>query len=153
TADEMSLILMISELGRGHRESKRKSDAIGPAWRRKKDATKDGVILTKRLPCWIEVKDGKMVLIEEKAKTIKYIFELCIGGYGIQRIVRKLQDEGVPPLGQAGWERSLVKKILSDGRACGVYQRKGKGRRPDGDPVPSYFPAVVSPEEFDEARG
>src|SRR5262249_55008739 len=62
TADEMSLILMISELGRGHRESKRKSDAIGPAWRRKKDATKDGVILTKRLPCWIEVKDGKMVL-------------------------------------------------------------------------------------------
>ena len=36
-ADEMALMLAIVELSRGHRESKRKSDLSGPAWRKKKE--------------------------------------------------------------------------------------------------------------------
>src|SRR5262249_15191350 len=67
-ADEMSLMLMIVELARGHRESKRKSDLIGPAWRKKKQAARDSKkIVTDRLPAWVEVKGDKLVLIPAKA--------------------------------------------------------------------------------------
>src|SRR5215468_2983312 len=39
-SDEMGLMLAIVELSRGHRESKRKSDLVGPAWRAKKEAAR-----------------------------------------------------------------------------------------------------------------
>src|SRR5262249_44468885 len=52
-SDEMSLMLMIVELSRGHGESKRKSDLSGPAWAKKKARAREGVIVTRQLPAWV----------------------------------------------------------------------------------------------------
>src|SRR5262245_32115455 len=62
-SDEMGLMLAIVELSRGHRESKRKSDLSGPAWRRKKEGAKEGEIVTERLPHWVTIEGGRLVLI------------------------------------------------------------------------------------------
>jgi DNA invertase Pin-like site-specific DNA recombinase len=151
-SDEMSLMLMIVELSRGHRESKRKSDVIGPAWRKKKEAARQGKIVTRQLPAWVEVRGGRLALVPGKAETVRLLFRLSAAGYGNQRIVARLVKDKVPPLGAAPWERSYVGKILRDRRALGEYQPRGKGRKPDGDPVPGYFPPVVSEEEFNASR-
>jgi DNA invertase Pin-like site-specific DNA recombinase len=153
-SDEMSLMLMIVELSRGHRESKRKSDLSGPAWRKKKEGARNGALVTERLPAWVRIKDGKMMLIPDRAAAVKRIFHLAASGYGTPRIVATLNRDKVPPIGKTGkWVRGYIGKILRDRRAVGEYQpRKGKKRVPDGDPVPGYFPAVVTQEEFFAAR-
>jgi DNA invertase Pin-like site-specific DNA recombinase len=154
TSDEMSLMLMIVELSRGYRESKRKSDLSGSAWRRKKDGAREGRIVTERLPSWVTVEDGKLTLIPDRAEVVRLIFRLAGSGYGTPRILAKLNKDGVPGLGKTGmWTRGYIGLILRDRRAIGEYQpRKGKKRVPDGDPVSGYFPAVVSEEEFYAAR-
>jgi len=69
-SDEMGLMLAIVELSRGHRESKRKSDLSGPAWRKKKEGAREGEIVTERLPAWVKIQDGKLALIPERAATV-----------------------------------------------------------------------------------
>ncbi len=153
-ADEMSLMLMIVELARGHRESKRKSDLSGPAWRRKKEGAREGRIVTDRLPAWVTTEGGKLTLIPERAEAVRLIFRLAATGYGTPRIVAKLNKEGVPPIGKTGkWVRGYIGRILRDRRAVGEYQpRKGKRKEPDGEVVPNYFPQVVTEEEYFAAR-
>ena len=159
-----AIMLMIVELMRGHGESKRKSDLLGPAWREKKRRAAAGLdqketkytakgcqVMTRRLPSWVKSEGGRLALIPEKAETVRLIFRLSRAGYGYSRIVAKLIKDGVPPLAGAQWERSYVAKILRDGRAAGLYTPKGRGRKPEGDPVP-YFPACVSVEEWQDAR-
>jgi DNA invertase Pin-like site-specific DNA recombinase len=153
-SDEMGLMIAIVELSRGHRESKRKLDLSGPAWRKKKEGAREGRIVTERLPAWVAIKDGKLVLIPERAEAVKLIFDLASTGYGTPRIVAKLNKLGVPPIGKTGkWVKGYIGRILRDRRAIGEYQpRKGKKREPDGDPVRLYFPAVVSEKQFFAAR-
>jgi DNA invertase Pin-like site-specific DNA recombinase len=153
-SDEMQLMLAIVELSRGHRESKRKSDLSGPAWRKKKERARNGGIVTERLPAWVKIEGDQLALIPERAEAVRLIFQLAASGYGTPRIVAKLNKDGVPPIGKSGkWVKGYLGRILRDRRAIGEYQpRKGKKREPDGDPVPNYFPAVVSEEEFFAAR-
>ena len=94
------------------------------------------------------------MLIPERAKIVKRLFNLAANGYGTPRIVAKLNKEKVPPIGKTGkWVKGYIGKILRDRRAIGEYQpRKGKKREPDGDPVPNYFPAAVTEKEFFAAR-
>jgi hypothetical protein len=118
-ADEMALMLVIVELSRGHRESKRKSDLIGPVWRRKKEAARDGRIVTDRLPAWVTIRDGKLVLIPEAASAVRLIFEWAASGYGTPRIVSRLIRDNVPPIGKTGkWVRGYVGRILRDRRVA-----------------------------------
>jgi hypothetical protein len=49
--------------------------------------------------------------------------------------------------------RSYIADILKDRRAVGEYQpRLLRGRHADGEPIPNYFPAVVSEEKWLAAR-
>jgi DNA invertase Pin-like site-specific DNA recombinase len=152
--DPMDLMMMIMELQRGHGESKRKSDLLGPVWRKKKAAACQGIIVTRNLPAWVQIKNGKLVLIPARAKVVRQIFHLAANGYGLPRTVGKLTADGVPAFGSSGgWERAYIGKILRDRRALGEYQPyKGKKRQRDGEVVKDYFPAVVSEKEFQAAR-
>jgi DNA invertase Pin-like site-specific DNA recombinase len=151
-SDEMALMLAIVELSRGHRESKRKSDLIGPAWRRKKVAAREGKILTHRLPAWVEDKGGRLALIPGAAATVRLIYQLSAAGYGVPAILKRLTREGVPAIGRNGtWNRSYVSLILRDRRATGELQpRRGKDK--DGEAIPAYYPAVVTEDEWHAAR-
>src|SRR5262249_7299431 len=69
---EMSLMLMIVELSRGHRESKVKSERVGKAWENKREKARTAdQTLTNRLPGWVEVRGGKRVLIPERAAIVR----------------------------------------------------------------------------------
>jgi DNA invertase Pin-like site-specific DNA recombinase len=156
----------VMELSRGHGESAIKSERIGKAWReKKKQARENGTLITHRLPAWIELKDGKMCLIRERAAVVRRIFDLAIAGYGVTFIVRKLTTEGVPAFGErkinknrkrsqfsGTWNRAYIANILKDRRALGEFQPCKRDGSPDGPPIKNYFPAVVTEDTWHSAR-
>jgi DNA invertase Pin-like site-specific DNA recombinase len=164
-SDTMPVMMMMMELSRGHGESAMKSERLGSAWAEKKqDARENGTVHTAAVPAWVRVvgrrREGKHVrggtleLIPERAAVVKRIFTLAASGYGNAMIVKKLTAEGVPPFGPSGhWSRAYVHLILRDRRAVGEYQpRRKRDDTPDGEPIPNYFPAVVSEDEWNAAR-
>ena len=153
-SDEMALMIAIVELSRGHRESQRKSDIVGPAWKRKKEEARQGKIVTEQLPAWIRLRDGKLELIATALEAVRLIFQLAANGYGTPRISSKLNRDGIPPIsGGSKWVRGYIGRILRDRRALGEYQpRMGPQRVPDGPPVPNYFPPAITEAEFYAAR-
>jgi DNA invertase Pin-like site-specific DNA recombinase len=162
TANPMQVMMAIMELNRGHSESAVKSERVGAAWQEKKRlAAAGGVPVTKRSPCWLRVVGGKWEVIEAGAAAVRRVFRLAIDGYGIGVITKKLNAEGLSPIGRGKsaseyWARSYVAKILSNPAVIGHYQPytgRGRKRRPDGEPIPGYYPAVVSEAEWHAARG
>jgi DNA invertase Pin-like site-specific DNA recombinase len=156
-SNPMHLMMAIMELSRGHSESAMKSERVGAAWREKKRrAAADREPLTSHTPYWLRMTGGCWEVIGDAAAAVKRIFRLAIDGYGLGVITKKLNAEGVPPIGRAKyWAKSYVAKIVNNRAAVGEYQPHtggGKKRRPEGDPIPGYYPAVVSEEEWFAAR-
>lgn len=167
-SDAMAIVIMIMELMRGNSESKVKSERVGEAWKEKKACARQGkpqpprkqdrvnnmTLLTHCVPAWIEERNGKLELIADRAAIVKRIFHLAANGYGRKLIVRAFIKDKVPPIGEADhWNASYVGAILKDRRALGEYQpKRQRGREADGDPIPGYYPAVVTDEEWTTAR-
>ncbi|HYT92316.1 MAG TPA: recombinase family protein [Gemmataceae bacterium] len=142
------------ELMRGNSESKAKSMRATATWKAKRAAArKKSTPLTRRLPAWIEERDGKLHLRGAPAATVRRIFDLACEGLGIESIAKRLQRENVPAFGKSGhWVGSYIGKILADRRAIGEYQPRCRGRDKEGSPIPNYFPAVVTEQQFHAAR-
>src|SRR5262245_62560309 len=78
------------ELMRGNSESNAKSDRNGKAWMKKREAARKArKPVTRRVPLWIEERDGNLYLIPEKAAVVKRVFTLAAAGYGYCAICRK----------------------------------------------------------------
>jgi DNA invertase Pin-like site-specific DNA recombinase len=172
-SDDMTdVIIAVVELARGHGESKRKSGLCGAAWGAKKAAARaDGTPPTRMCPAWLEVVGVKRVrrgagwrldftdaeyrVREDAARTVRTMFEWCAAGLGTFGILQRLLREGVPPIGRTGkWERSYIRKTLTNPAAMGTYQPQNGSRKRtrDGEPVEGFYPAVVSAALFDAAR-
>jgi DNA invertase Pin-like site-specific DNA recombinase len=153
--DEGKLMLMLWDLARGHGESKRKAGLLGDVWAEKKRAARQGVPHGKTVPAWIELRDGKYRLIPERARIVRSIYLWSTAGLGHVHIVRRLQEQGVPPFGHSGrWCKGYVGLILSRRAAMGEYQ-PGHGRKgPDlnHEPIANYFPAAVTEAEWHAAQ-
>lgn len=155
--EPMSLMMAIMELSRGHSESAMKSERIGGAWDEKKRlAAEQKVPLTRRCPAWLRVEDGEFVVIEERAEVVRRIYREAIEGFGLGVITKRLNADQVPALGLADyWGRSYVAKVLNNRAVFGEYQPhtgRGSTRRKDGEPIPAYYPEIVSEETWHAAQ-
>lgn len=153
---------LVGQIQNAHEESKKKSKRVKEAREAGRNAAREsGRIFTKALPAWLRVNDQeKLVAIPEAAKTIQMIFDLKSKGIGKLTIERKLNAEApwTPPQrkgrGKAGWRASYIQKILGNRAVIGEYQphvlEGGRGgvRKPDGDPIPNYYPIIVEPAMF-----
>jgi hypothetical protein len=121
--------------------------------------------MTSKGPAWVEFRKGKFRLIPSRALAVKRIFELAASGYGVTRIVQTLLEEGIPAFGErkvtegrsrsqfAGyWTRPYVRLILNDRRAVGEFQPRTINRKAEGAPIPNFYPAAVTEQEFLLAR-
>src|SRR5262245_53310577 len=88
-SDTTPLLMAVMELSRGHSESLMKSERVGGAWREKKRAAVNGEIVTSRMPAWLRLEADKIVVDQSKAATIRRIFKLAAGGFGIGMIAKK----------------------------------------------------------------
>jgi DNA invertase Pin-like site-specific DNA recombinase len=141
-------------LERAAEESERKSERIRAAWYGKKLKAKEGkTIVAGCLPAWIELRNGTLQLNPEKTKAVRRIFALAAAGYGRHRIAQALELEGF-----GEWSNSSIGFILTDKRALGFYQPKklidgdNNNRVADGEPLPNYYPAAVTENEWLAAR-
>jgi DNA invertase Pin-like site-specific DNA recombinase len=166
-SNPMNLMMAIMELSRGHSESVMKSERVGGAWQdKKRRAAANGEPVTKRVPYWLRVVDGKFEVIDSAAETVRRIFRMAIDGHGIAAITKRLNADRVPVFGPAvtkagkprpnHWPRSYVAKILANRAVLGEYQPfKGRAakRKPDGKPIPDYYPRIITDQEWYAARG
>jgi DNA invertase Pin-like site-specific DNA recombinase len=148
-----ALILAISEFGRSHSESDTRSNRMGEVWAQKrKNVRQNGAVMTRKTVAWVEVRDGKMVLIPDRARIVRNIFTLAIQGYGLALIVKELTREKVPTWGSSRfWSKRYIHKILKGRSVLGNYQPVRLGK-PDGAAVPDYYPAVVDEGTWFQAQ-
>ena len=154
--DEGTLCMLLLGAMRGHGESKRKSSLCGAAWQNlKAEARKNKAPHGSSCPAWIELAEGKYRLVPARAEAVRLVFRWSIEGLGSLAITRRLIKEGVPPIGRARrWNRSYVAKILDNRAVLGEYQPMSghHQRRPDGDPIPDYYPRVISDADWHRAH-
>jgi DNA invertase Pin-like site-specific DNA recombinase len=153
--EPMTLMMALMELSRGHSESAVKSDRCGSAWAAKKKAAREeGVVITRRLPAWVELRHGgKLALIEERAAVIRRVFGWAEEGLGMKAIIRRLTEAKVPAWGRRGtWQKSYLALLLSDRRVLGEFQPRFRDGKPDGDAIPNYLPRVIDDAQWEAVR-
>ena len=156
TREPWGLMGSIMVMMRAHEESKIKSDRLGAAWRQKQ-LTAHKKKMSKKCPGWLRLSDDrkKFEVIRERAKIVRNIFLWVAEGTGLHGVVKRLNEEGVPSLGGAHWYAASVSRLVADDVVLGTYQphtTRDGGRRPVGEPVPNYYPPIVSPELAARAR-
>lgn len=125
-------------MARAHEESLTKSRRVSAAWSQKFKAIAEGKLLTKRTPFWLS---ADRTIKEEEAKVVRRIFELRAQGLGSTRIVKLLNQEGVPsPTEGKPWQQSSINKLIASANPIGNLVTK------DGQEHKGYYPPVVSEE-------
>jgi DNA invertase Pin-like site-specific DNA recombinase len=151
---------------RAYSESATKSMRGREYWKGKRaEATEKKKPIHKVLPAWLRLsKDRQQIeVIPEAEKAIKLIYKWAGEGLGLNAITARLNEEGIKPIGnnirrtvlKTSWRRSYVAKLLQEKTVVGEFQphvlNDGK-RVPQGDPIPDYFPQVISEEEWYRVR-
>jgi DNA invertase Pin-like site-specific DNA recombinase len=175
--DMVDIMRAIIELSRGHSESRMKSVRSLANWDRAIElARQEGQLMTGRLPSWIGLnEDGGPELILERAKVIRQIFAWATAGFGMGTIVRKLREADIPAFGSrveeqdedgqpytrqadgerygsGDWQKNYVQNILVDRRVLGEFQPRDRNNNQKGEPIPGYYPPVVTEKEFYAAQ-
>lgn len=145
-----------------HDESLNKGRRVAAAWSQKLEAAKSKTVLTKGCPGWLEVApegmgedDTGFRIIPERAAVIRQIFEWCADGYGVGRIVRKLNDAKVLPWSRhgSGWSPThilrLIEAPMAEGDFIPYYANRQK---PDGERIVGYYPRVVDADLVARAK-
>lgn len=155
--DVAQLIYSVVVMSRANEESEMKSKRVAAAWKRKRELAAFKK-LTKMAPSWLQLSADKTAFepIAERADVVRRIFRLSTEGVGTYSIVKTLNRDGVAPFGKSnGWNESYIEKIVKNRAVLGEYQPHemvdGK-RRPVGDVVKDYYPAIVTEDEFYAAQ-
>lgn len=167
--DQTAFLIMAVRFMRANMESRMKGDRVGKAYDgKRREATerlKQGRPFTRMLPAWLRWNDTTKAIEADpqRAKVLQSIFEKASAGWGQHRIAHWLSDTGVPTFGGVGkqrraeqWNRSYVKKLLSNRAVVGTFtpqqrtkDKDGKRKRKPLEAIEGYFPAVVDQEVFD----
>lgn len=163
------LIVSIAVMMRAHNESSEKGNRVADAWREKRGLARSEkkVPLGAACPYWLKLVNGAYVEIVERVEVVRRIFDMTIAGYGQAVISRRLNEDGIPvfgstrstkekPRNKSGlWGTSSVQKILHNRALLGEYQPThlvGRIRQNDGDPIKGYYPEIITPDVFLQAK-
>jgi len=149
-----SLIISITIMARAHEESAMKSRRVSAAWDEKR-ARIDEKKLTARCPSWMRLNSSKteFELIPERVELVREIIDMVRAGMGQALIAKRLNERSVPPVSAhgKGWYPSYVNKIITNTALYGEFQPQlwnGGKLTPHGAPIPDYYPALITKEEF-----
>ncbi len=149
TSKAIDLLQAILFMDNAHNESVNKSNYGKNTWAtRFAGARERNQHIGRRVSNWLRLgEDGKYYL-NERAETVKRIFDLCLQGLGSTAISQTLNTELRPTFNKGlRWGTSAVLTILQSRVTIGELVLKD-----GGEPIPDYFPSVVSVEEFDAAQ-
>ncbi len=148
------VIYSIVVLGRAYEESKTKSVRIGSAWENKRKNAAHRK-LTRVAPAWLSLREDRLSfdLVPERVEIVRQIFKMADAGHGSFTIARRLNQSNEPTFTKSnGWYESYITKILNNRAVLGEFQPHRYDERgdrlPHGDPVPGYFPQIISEDQF-----
>ena len=96
------------------------------------------------LPYGYRVEDRKIVVDEEQAKNVRYMFEQFAKGVYVREIIEALTARGVTYHGKP-FAKNTVYNILKNEKYCGVYHH-GEER------IDNMYPQIVPDEIFERVR-
>ncbi|TXG01906.1 recombinase family protein [Massilia arenae] len=146
----IDLLQAILHMDNAHKESARKSDLGKGEWEtRFRLARETKRHIGNRVSNWLTLdKQAGTYYLNEHAFAVGRIFELCLDGLGSTAISQTLNAEGYRTFNKGKrWGTTAVLTILKNRAAIGELALKD-----GGEPIPDYFPAVVSVETFDAAK-
>lgn len=91
-----------------------------------------------------KVENHKVVIDEEKAETVKYIFEQYAIGVYVKDIIKALTAKGIYNRGKP-FARNTVYNILKNEKYAGIY-------RYNGEVFTNIYPQIVPQETYDIVR-
>ena len=164
-SDPLALIMSILTFLRANEESAMKSRRIKAAWVGKRQKADSKNPLTGKCPGWLtwDKEEKTWVVDKERAKVVRSVFQDSLKGLGKQAIAERLNQEKVPVFGRGKskgrmWWPSYITKLLQSPAVIGTHvpcvleHREGKILRVPQAPIPNYFPAIVSTEDFNKVQ-
>ena len=154
--DIANILTAIIFMARAHEESATKSVRVKAAWIKKREQAAE-IKLTGQCPAWLKLAADKRSFekIPSSIKAVRQIFRMAIAGLGTTAISKRLNQDGIEPIGRAKtWHKSYIAKILHNRAVIGEYQPcvgHAHNRTPVGQPIPDYFPAIVSESDYYKA--
>lgn len=156
------LILSLSIMKSANDESARKSARIKHVIKARKDDISKGLPrYNHHLVGWIDqirIGDSKdyEFRLNERAASVRRIFELADQGIGAHTIARMLNDENLPVMREKAnrrnrWKDASVWSILTNETVIGTYYSRSRVNGKlvtNGTPVSDFYPAAVDPELF-----
>lgn len=107
-------------------------------------------------PAWLALSPCRRFFepIPARVAVVERIFTLYANGVAKIAISRILNGDNVPTFrGGDGWGPSSVKALIDSRAVIGEYQHKSRAQdRTFGDPIPNYFPQILSNELWQEAH-
>jgi DNA invertase Pin-like site-specific DNA recombinase len=71
------------------------------------------------------LKEGKLTINEDEAKIVRLIFDLYIGGMGVQLVAKELEGRGIAsPSGDMRWRHATVRRILKNEKYIGMLKQR-----------------------------
>lgn len=161
-ANPYDMMMSVGIMIRAHEESATKSRRLKAVWENKRK-TADKTPMTACAPKWLtmitEGRERAFRVIEERAETVRQIYELTLRGMGLIAIAKKLSSENVPVFGKSkGWHRTFVAALLETPAVIGTYiphtleHLGGKKVRKPQLPIKNYFPAIIDKETYERVR-
>jgi DNA invertase Pin-like site-specific DNA recombinase len=143
---------ILADMMRSNSESEHKSFRSRANWETKRKKAKEGIVVTSQVPRWLEVRDGKIHVIEERAQLVRRIFDMYVQGYGRGVIANTLIKENIPAWNtrKPVWHRSYIEKLLCNRAVVGDYvaefktEEGGKAQ----EVIAGYYPEIVDPALF-----
>lgn len=108
---------------------------------------------------YIRTADGSLVINQEEAETVQWIFESYCNGTSLGKIAEGLEKRGaLSPTGKTKWNREAISKLLSNEKYVGSvllqktisengYQVKNQGEL-DRVLIRNHHPAIIPKELF-----
>lgn len=146
-------------------ESESRSQNI--KWGIKQQAQRPDAAIYSR-PCYGYRKspDGQLVMIEEEAKTVRYIYSLYRSGYSVLGIKKELEANGIlTPTGKSTWPKRTIETILANEKYtgdvliyktyCSEYPKttriRNRGEK-DQYLISNHHPAIIERAVFDSVQ-
>lgn len=153
------MMLMITAFG-SNKESRKKSERVASAWDKKRRDARAGlpVVTSHRHPGWLKPKEGGFDLIPERVEIVKFIFDQRLKGFGKGMTAKTLNERKVPTFRKAiAWTATYVGRVLCNRAVLGEWQpyssaRGDEVRKPVGEPISGFYPAVISEADFAAAN-
>jgi DNA invertase Pin-like site-specific DNA recombinase len=124
--------VLVAKIQAANQFSERLSERVAKSYERRREEAAQGLRPKRRTPLWLDGDGNKIKHLEPH---IKAAFELYADGFGERRILRRLQETGIPEF--QGLYGSTLKRWLQNKIAIGNW----------GDIV-NVYPAVVDAELF-----